>query len=127
MQILIDGQCPLCAREAAFLSRLDRGRGRLAMVDITAPGFDPARFGVTMEQAMGRIHAVAPDGSLLTGLEVFRRAYALVSPGLGALWSVTGWPLLRVGFDALYRWFARNRHRLTGRRGACAGDRCVPR
>lgn len=94
------------------------------MVDIAAPEFDAGRYGRTHEEVMGEIHGVLPTGALVTGMEVFRRAYRAV--GLGWLLAPTGWPILRPMFDALYRWFARNRLRLTGRGcsdGSCAVDR----
>jgi predicted DCC family thiol-disulfide oxidoreductase YuxK len=122
-RIFIDGDCPLCRREAALLRRLDRGRGRLGIEDITAPGFDPSRVGRSMDELMGTIHGVTPERAVVTGMEVFRRAYAAV--GFGWLLAPTDWPGLRPVFDRAYRWFARNRLRLTGRRGAaCPGDRC---
>lgn len=117
--LLVDGLCPLCKREAAFLERRDKGRGRLVTIDITAPGFDPARYERSMDDLMGQIHGVLPDGTILTGMAVFRRAYQAV--GLGWLLAPTGWPVLRPLGDAAYRWFARNRTRLTGR---CEGGRC---
>ena len=119
---LHDGDCPLCAREVAMLRRLDRGRGRLAFDDIAAPDFDASRYGSTNEQLMARIHGVLPDGTLVEGVEVFRRAYAAV--GLGWLVAPTRWPLVRPLADAAYRWFARNRLRLTGRGEVCNTDRC---
>lgn len=125
MKILIDGECPLCRREGAFLMRLDRGRGLVSLVDIAAPGFDPAPYGITIDQAMGRIHAVTPEGALITGLEVFRRAYRALNAPLGWLWAPTGWPGLRVLFDAAYRVFARNRYRFGGGRRQCEGGRCA--
>jgi len=76
-------------------------------------------------ELMARIHAVLPDGSLVEGVEVFRRAYTAV--GLGWTLAWTAWPGLRPLADAGYRWFARNRLRLTGRGAhACAGGRCLP-
>jgi predicted DCC family thiol-disulfide oxidoreductase YuxK len=66
---------------------------------------------------------VLPDGTLVEGVEVFRRAYAAV--GLGWLVAPTRWPLLRPLADAAYRWFARNRLRLTGRGEVCNADRCA--
>lgn len=123
LTLLIDGKCPLCAREAAFLTRRDRGRNRLRMVDITDPDFDPADYGTTMDELMGQIHAVAPDGSMLTGMEVFRRAYQAI--GLGWLIAPTGWPVLKPIADRLYRWFAKVRPRLQGKDArACADGRC---
>jgi len=120
---LHDGDCPLCAREVAMLRRLDRGRGRLAFDDIAATGFDAGRYGSTHEQLMARIHGVLPDGTLVEGVEVFRRAYAAV--GLGWLVAPTRWPVVRPLADAAYRWFARNRLRLTGRGEVCSSDRCA--
>jgi predicted DCC family thiol-disulfide oxidoreductase YuxK len=123
MRILIDGLCPLCRHEGRLLEKLDRGRGRLQTIDITSPGFDASDYGVTFEQVMGHIHGVTPDGRVVTGMEVFRRSYAAV--GWGWLWAPTGWPGLKQAFDLAYRWFAKHRLRLTGRKGeACESDRC---
>jgi predicted DCC family thiol-disulfide oxidoreductase YuxK len=122
-RILYDGECPLCVREISMLRRLDRGRGRLDCEDIAAPGFDAARYGRTQHELMARIHGVLPDGTVIEGVEVFRRAYAAV--GLGWLVAPTRWPLLRPLADAAYRWFARNRLRLTGRTEVCDSDRCA--
>jgi predicted DCC family thiol-disulfide oxidoreductase YuxK len=105
-----------------FLSRLDRGRNRLVTEDITAAGFDPNRYAVTMQELMGQIHGVHPDGSLVKGMEVIRRAYDAV--GLGWLLAPTNWPVLKSISDIAYAWFARNRLRLTGRTGACDSGRC---
>lgn len=121
-EILIDGQCPLCRKEAGLMRRLDRSRGRLQITDIAAADFDASDYGVTLDDLMGHIHGVGPGGRLVTGMEVFRRAYRAV--GLGWLLAPTGWPVLRIGFDAGYRWFARNRLKLTGRRDECVDGRC---
>ena len=122
LRILVDGLCPLCKREGEFLRKLDKGRGKLAIVDITAADFDPAAYGITQEQAMGQIHALTPEGTVVHGMEVFRRAYSAV--GWGWLWAPTGWPVLRPIFDVFYRWFARNRTWLTGRPKDCDNGRC---
>lgn len=125
IQVLHDGDCPLCAREIAFLQRLDRGRGQIAFEDIAAPGFDPRVYATDHAALMARIHGVLPDGSLIEGVEVFRRAYAAV--GLGWLVAPTRWPGLRRLADAAYRAFARNRLRLTGRAHSCEDGTCTPR
>ncbi len=119
LTLLIDGGCSVCAREVRLLRRLDRGRGILAFEDISAKHFAAADWGVTHEQALAQMHAFTSDGDKLTGMEVFRRAYALV--GWGWLWAPTGWPLLRPLFDAMYRVFARNRVRWFSR---CEGGAC---
>lgn len=118
LTILYDGGCPLCVREVTFLRRRDQrlhpGDERLAFVDIDAAGYDPTRHGdISYRDAMGRIHALAADGSVLIDLAVFRRAYELV--GLGWLYAPSRWPLLRQLADRLYGLWAALRLRLTGR------------
>ncbi len=125
IKVLYDGDCPLCAREIGFLQRRDRGRGRIAFEDIAAPGFDAQVYGSDHATLMARIHGVLPDGTLIEGVEVFRRAYAAV--GMGWLVAPTRWPGLRRLADAGYRAFARNRLRLTGRSHACEDGACTPR
>ncbi|MBY0111358.1 MAG: DUF393 domain-containing protein [Phycisphaerales bacterium] len=127
--ILIDGQCSLCRREGRLMQRLDNGRGRLRIVDITAPDFVPAHFGTTADAVMGQIHGVSPDGTLLAGLEVFRRSYAALAQGgplqakaMSALFATTDWPLIRPLANAAYRWFARHRVAISTRVGRWIGD-----
>ena len=121
-KLLYDGECPLCMREVSLLRRLDRGRGRLALEDIAGEGFDATRYGLDQALVMARIHGVLPDGRVVEGMEVFRRAYRAV--GLGWLLAPSAWPGLRRLFDAAYRFFARNRLRWTGRGDVCEAGRC---
>lgn len=115
IKVLFDGECPLCRREIAFLEGRNR-RGRLALEDIAAPGFDPSAYGLDAADVMGRINGVLPDGRVVEGMEVFRRAYAAV--GLGWLLAPSRLPGLGRMYDAGYRVFARNRLRWTGRADA---------
>lgn len=117
IRLLYDGDCPLCSREVRFLERRDRGRGRIQFEDIAGPSFDPGLYGRDAGQLMARIHGVLPDGTVVEGVEVFRRAYAAV--GLGWLLAPTRWVGLRSLADRAYRIFARNRLRWTGRDCAC--------
>jgi predicted DCC family thiol-disulfide oxidoreductase YuxK len=107
-----DGACPICSREVRLLQRLDR-RGLLRFTDLAAPGFDAAAVGVPLADLMDRIHARLPDGTLVQGVEVFRRLYAAV--GYGWLVAPTRLPGVSHLLDLAYRVFARNRLRLTGR------------
>ncbi len=120
VKLLFDGACPLCMREVRMLSRANR-KGRLKLEDISDPGFDPASYGLTRAEVMGHIHAVLPDGQVVTGMEVFRRSYAAV--GLGFVLAPTAWRGIKPIADRAYAWFAKNRLRLTGRdceSGTCA-------
>jgi len=113
-----DGHCPLCAHEVRVLRRLDR-RQRIRFVDIADEGFDAGSVGVPWEALMDRIHGRLPDGTLVEGVEVFRRLYAAV--GFGILVAPTRLPGIAQLLDLGYRWFAKNRLRLTGR---CADGAC---
>ena len=71
-------------REVNFLTFRDAGRGLVSFVDIAADDYNPeANGGVDYETAMGRIHAVLPDGTLVKNIEVFRRVYETFLYGLG--------------------------------------------
>ncbi|MFN9869906.1 MAG: thiol-disulfide oxidoreductase DCC family protein [Cyanobacteriota bacterium] len=118
LTVLYDGACPLCRREVTFLEQRDRQRNgaqrRLAFVDIDAPDYDPTlHAGIGYREAMGRIHAIEADGSVLQDVTVFRRAYDLI--GLGWLYAPTGWALVGPLVNGIYRLWARARLALTGR------------
>jgi len=113
IKVFYDGACPLCRREAAVWQRLDKGRGRIALEDISAPGFDAGAYGLSPEAVMGEIHALLSCGAVVRGVEVFRQVY--IALGLGWLVAPTRWPGIRTVADRAYRWFARNRLRFTGR------------
>lgn len=105
--LLIDGECPICGREAEFLKRLDRKRGNLRVVDISSPKFVAAQYGKSVDQFRVRPHALTPDGQLFTGLEAVHRAYCAV--GWGFMSAPTRWPILRPISDWVYSLATRNR------------------
>lgn len=119
VEVYYDGDCPLCLREIRLLQRLDR-RGRIRFTDIAAPGFDAGPTGLTWQELMDRIHGRLPDGTLIEGVEVFRRLYAAV--GFGRLVAATRLPGVSQLLGLGYRLFARNRLRLTGR---CQDAQCA--
>lgn len=114
IKLLYDGECPLCLYEVNMLRQKDAGRGLVAFVDIASDDYDPAaNGGVDYETAMGRIHAVYPDGQVIQNVEVFRQVYAIL--GMGWLYAPTRLPVVRSLVDWLYGIWARWRLRLTGR------------
>ena len=118
VEVFFDGDCPLCVREIRFLKRRDR-QHRIGFIDIAAEEFDASVFGLTQRDFMERIRARLADGSMIEGVEVFRRLYAAV--GFGWLVWCTRLPGVSQLLDVCYSWFARNRLRLTGR----CGDSCA--
>jgi predicted DCC family thiol-disulfide oxidoreductase YuxK len=119
VEVYYDGACPMCAREISMLRRLDRA-GRIRFADIAAPGFDAGAVGVSHDALMARIHGRLPDGTLIDGVEVFRRLYTAV--GFGPVVALTRLPGVTQLLDAAYTGFARRRLRLGGR---CDAQTCA--
>ena len=119
IEVFFDGACRLCSKEISLLRRLDR-RQRILFTDIAAPSFDSSTVGLTWADLMNHIHGRLPDGTLIEGVEVFRRLYAAV--GYRRLVALTRLPGVSQLLDLAYRLFAKNRLRLTGR---CVDDACT--
>jgi predicted DCC family thiol-disulfide oxidoreductase YuxK len=114
IKLLYDGACPLCMREVKFLQKRDAGRGLINFVDITCDRYDPKENGgIDFETAMGRIHAIRADGTIIKNVEVFRQIYETL--GMGWVYAATRWPLVGAVVDALYGIWADWRLSLTGR------------
>ncbi|PSR17157.1 thiol-disulfide oxidoreductase [filamentous cyanobacterium CCP3] len=114
IKLLYDGDCPLCLREVNFLQKKDGGRGLVAFTDIAAADYSPAdNGGVDFATAMGRIHAVKPDGTVIKNVEVFRQVYAAL--GIGWIYAPTGWPIVSPLVDWIYGIWANWRLAVTGR------------
>ena len=118
IEAFFDGGCPLCLREVIFLKRRDR-HGRIKFTDIDAADFRPESCGKTYDELLAKMHGRLPDGTWITGVEVFRRLYSAI--GLGPWVTLTRLPIISQIMDIGYRIFATNRLRLTGR---CAGQTC---
>lgn len=112
VEVFYDHACPLCRREIAMLRWMDR-KNRIQFTDITSPTFVPSSYGLTMDDFMSEIQGRLPDGSFITGVEVFRRLYGAV--GLRWLIPLTRIPGISHLLDFGYRVFAKNRLRFTGR------------
>jgi predicted DCC family thiol-disulfide oxidoreductase YuxK len=118
IEVFYDGACPLCSREIDLLRRRDR-EARIRFTDIAAEGFDASVVGLTWETLMARIHGRLPDGTIVEGVEVFRRLYAAV--GFAGLVRVSRAPGISQLLGLAYHLFAKNRLRFTGR---CVDDTC---
>lgn len=114
IKLLYDGQCPLCVREVNFLQKQDRGRGLVAFVDIADDAYLPEEnAGIDFATAMGRIHAIRADGSVVKNVEVFRQIYTVL--GIGWIYAATKWPVIGPAVDWLYGLWASWRLAITGR------------
>ena len=113
---VFDALCPLCSANARFILRHDRARTlRLASVQSEAGRGLYERFG---------LDAGDPETMLVVDGDRLHRdsdAVLAIARRLGAPWSAAAAVRLvpRRVRDAAYRWVARNRYRLFGRRDTC--------
>jgi predicted DCC family thiol-disulfide oxidoreductase YuxK len=114
--IVFDAECLLCSANAQFVLNHDRqGRFLLASMQGEAGSAFYRRFG---------IDPADPDTLIVVEGDRVRRD----SDAILAIWAGLGWPW-RAGAmfrlvprplrDPVYRWIARNRYRLFGRRDTC--------
>jgi len=111
--ILYDHSCPLCRLEIENLMARNHA-GKLQFIDISPVQFkqDAVKlFGIEQSELMRIIYAIKPDGSRVSGVEVFRLAYGAV--GLGWITTPTAWPGLKTLCDWAYPHIARNRYRIS--------------
>jgi len=114
--IVFDAECLLCSANAQFVLNHDRlGRFLLASMQGETGSALYRRFG---------IDPADPDTLIVVeGNRVQRDSDAIL-----AIWAGLGWPwraatifhlVPRALRDSVYRWVARNRYRLFGRRDTC--------
>lgn len=113
IDLLYDSRCPLCDMEIKFLRKHDTKRS-IQFTDISSLDYNPMEHGnVTYEDGMKRLHAILPDHTTVSGVEVVRRVYAEV--GLGWFFAITKLPIIGQIADRVYDIWAENRLRMTGR------------
>jgi predicted DCC family thiol-disulfide oxidoreductase YuxK len=91
LTVFYDGACPLCSREMALMKRLD-SHHRLRLCDFSAPGYDAESTGLDPVRLGAVLHAQWEDGTIITGVEVFRAVWQSV--GLGLLARVSRLPVI---------------------------------
>ncbi|PHV12002.1 thiol-disulfide oxidoreductase DCC family protein [Chitinimonas sp. BJB300] len=122
LTLFFDSRCALCAAEMHRLARWDK-HGCLAYIDMHGEGFDAADYGTTLAAMDAELHGLDAQGHLMVGIDAIAAAYTAV--GLG--WLV--WPLkvelTKPLWGRTYRWFARNRYRVSRLMGyRCADGVC---
>lgn len=121
-KLLYDGDCPLCLKEVNWLRKYNHHE-RLILENISDKDFNAGKYNKTINELMGSIHGVYPNGKIISGMEVFRQAYRAV--GLGWIFAPTAWPVLKIFFDISYKIFARYRIKIGKYFGrTCSSKRC---
>lgn len=114
--IVFDAECVLCSANAQFVLRHDRERHfRLASMQGEAGTALYRHFG--MDPANPDSLILVRDGKLLRDSDAILTIYSW----LGWPWRMTAVFYLVPAFvrDPIYRWIARNRYRIFGRRQTC--------
>ena len=113
--VVYDGTCTVCTRTVNRLREWDRD-ARFELVAYQSPGVR-ARFPEISEAEFERsVQLIGPDGRY-EGAAAVERILELVPRTRPASWLFRV-PLVRPVAEAVYRWFARHRHRF-----GC-GDHC---
>lgn len=114
--IVFDAECLLCSANAQFVLNHDR-RGRFLLASMQGEA------GMALYRRFG-IDPTDPDTLIVVEGDRVRRD----SDAILAIWTGLGWPwraatmfhlVPRILRDSVYRWVARNRYRLFGRRDTC--------
>lgn len=113
VELLYDGECPICKKEICILQRKDR-QTKISFIDISSKEFSPFKHhNIDYDTAMSQIHAIDSKGNLLVGIPAFAAVYArcqlLVTSTLLRL------PFIESVLKPFYRLFAKNRLWITGR------------
>jgi predicted DCC family thiol-disulfide oxidoreductase YuxK len=125
LHIFYDGSCSVCATEVERYGRKDRD-GRLILVDISASGFDPAAFGITMAEFMYQMHVIDQRGRVFRGVEAFWAIWQAfpTSTMLGLCGKLIMLPVINPLARFCYRMFASIRGYLPKRRKGCSSGSC---
>lgn len=113
LQLLYDGECPICKREICMLQKKN-SQSKIKFVDISSKEFLPAELSrIDYDTAMSQIHAIDGKGDLLIGIPAFAAVYAHCQ--LLATSTLLRIPFVTAILNPLYTLFAKNRLWLTGR------------
>lgn len=113
--LVFDGDCAFCTRSVRFIERRISRHPRIVAWQHTE--LEP--LGLTREMCETAVQWVGVDGEVSSGHRAVART--LIHGRRG--WRVLGHLILLPGIDAVaalvYRWVARNRHRMPGGTAEC--------
>ena len=125
LRIYYDGGCSVCAAEIEHYGRQDRA-GRLELIDISDPLFDPTPLGIPLVEFMYQIHAMDRRGRVYRGVDAFWAVWQAFPAS--TLYGLLGTLIMLPGVKPLtrlcYRGFARIRKYLPKRDNGCTAGSC---
>jgi predicted DCC family thiol-disulfide oxidoreductase YuxK len=125
LRIFYDGSCFVCSSEIEHYGQKDK-EGRLLLVDISSPDFNPDSLGIVMSELMYQLHAIDQSGRVYRGVEAFWaiwQAYP-ASTLYGFLGTLITLPVVNAIARFCYKCFARFRIYLPKRTDVCSSGTC---
>lgn len=111
-----DGDCAFCTSCAEFVNRRIPTGARVVPWQFS----DLDALGLTVEECEAAVQWVGTDGSRAAGPDAIAYLLASSRPVWRAAGGLLRLPPVRALAWPLYRWVARNRHRMPGGTAACA-------
>ena len=114
LTVYFDGECPICRREIDLMKKFNR-KDDLQFIDFSNSSFQSTDQDLNKCDLARVIHARWSDGTVITGVAVFREMWEAI--GLGFLARFSRLSPINALFMKAYAWFAKNRLWLTKRAG----------
>lgn len=123
--VFYDGSCIVCSTEIQHYQRQDHA-GRLVLVDISAPDFEPGAYHIDLQAFMYELHVIDRNGSVYKGTEAFWAIWqAFPAFSLyGLMGRIITLPVVNPLARLCYRGFARIRRYLPKRQRECGSGTC---
>jgi predicted DCC family thiol-disulfide oxidoreductase YuxK len=117
--LVFDGDCGMCTRSAELAAR--RFRPSPDAFDISpAQRLDLGALGLTVAECDAALQWVGADGRVSSGQDAVARMLLASRPWARPLGALLLLPGVNTLAGIVYRWVARNRHRLPGGTPACS-------
>jgi predicted DCC family thiol-disulfide oxidoreductase YuxK len=125
LQVFYDGSCSVCASEMNSYRIKEHG-DRLIFVDISNERFDPAPYGIAINDFMQQMHAIDRLGRVYRGVDAFRAIWQAFPNSFPyrSLNAFIAFPGVNLVARLSYRGFAAIRKYLPKSKRACEAGLC---
>lgn len=113
--LVFDGDCAFCTRSVRFVERRIRRHPRIAAWQ----SLDLAELGLTQEDCEKAVQWIGADGTRAEAHVAVARTLVYGRRGWAVLGRIILLPGVRSLAGVVYRWVARNRHRMPGGTAQC--------
>ncbi len=122
--IFFDGSCSVCASESRHYKSKDL-HGQLLLVDISEEGFEPERYGKTMDDFMAQMHVLDQQGQFFLGVNAFPAIWQALPGRFFAFFAMfLMLPGVHIVAQLAYVLFARYRKKLFPVKDKCDSGTC---